>query len=724
MKKWISVILAVVISLSILPLSVLAGESGDYTYEVLSESEKTCVITKYDGQTRNLIIPSELDGYKVVELGAFAFQEANLLKTVVIPSSVSIIREGAFFGCVDLTSVAITNGVKTIEQKAFAECKQLSGISIPESVTFIGRGVLHDTKYMPVIDREGTEPPLPTTESPYDTSGWTDGAVYIGKHLIAVDLKKSGSFTIKDGTKTIAGEAFYWCDKITSVTIPNSVVTVGEYAFYNCDGLKSVTLPESVTTIARSAFDLCDNLQTINIPSKVKEIGAWAFTGCKSLKSVTIPSTVEKIGTGAYSACTSLTTVKVDNGVKEIGKAAFQGCTSLSSITIADSVTRIGQIAFGATKFYTTTTNWSNNALYIGNHLIGVKSSVSGEYTIKDGTRAVAEDAFFECSKITTINIPSSMTGIWEGAFRKCTSLQKFTVASGNNNFSAENGVLYNKNKTDLICCPVANSQTTVSASDSVKYVWDYAFYECANVKEVKMSGQVQTIGTYSFYNCDKLEKVKIPASVYYIGEWAFADCAKVKAIVAQGSYAEEYAKNNGVSYSYAGVSLEDKTNGVIVESDTQGVLPANATLVVSKSVSGTKTTYSINVKNGDAVVQPSGKVTVKIAVSQSSGTQGYKVYLGSQEITANYENGYLTFETSKLGDFVVSAETAQVLLGDANGDGKVSSIDARWVLQVASGSRIPTEEEKIRMDVNGSGTITAIDARWILQIVAGTRAI
>lgn len=719
MKKWVSIILAVVISLSILPLSVWAETNGDYTYEVLSESEKTCVITKYEGQTRSLIIPSELDGYKVVELGAFAFQEASLLKTVVIPSSVTIIREGAFFGCEDLTSVAITSGVKTIEQKAFAECNQLSGINIPESVTFIGRGVLHNTKYMPVIDREGTEPPLPKTESPYDTSGWSDGALYIGKHLIAVDLTKSGGFTIKDGTKTIAGEAFYWCDKITSVTIPDSVVTVGEYAFYNCDGLKSVTLPESVTTISRSAFDLCDNLQTVNIPSKVKEIGAWAFTGCKSLKSVTIPGTVEKIGTGAYSACTALTTVKVDNGVKEIGKAAFQGCTSLSSISIADSVTRIGQIAFGTTKYYNTSTNWSNNSLYIGNHLIGVKSTVSGEYTIKDGTKAIAEDAFFDCSKITAINMPSSVTGVWEGAFRKCTSLQKITVASGNNSFSAENGVLYNKNKTDLICCPVAISQATVTAPDSVKYVWDYAFYDCANVKEVKLSGQVQTIGTYAFYNCDKLEKVKIPASVYYIGDWAFSESEKVKAIVAQGSYAEEYAENNEVPYSYAGVSLEDKTNGVIVESDTQGVLPTNSVLVVSKTTADGKTTYSINVKNGDAVVQPTGKVTVKIAASQQC-----KVHMGSQEITTTYENGYLVFETNKLGDFVVSTETAQVLLGDANGDGKVSSIDARWVLQVAAGTRIPTEEESIRMDVNGSGTITAIDARWILQIVAGTRVL
>ncbi len=722
MKKWLSIILALVIALSVLPLSVMAGTSGDYTYEVLSEADKTCVITAYTGKTRNLTIPSSLDGYKVVELGALSFQEAKLLKTVIIPSTVTVIRESAFFGCLDLTTVAIPSSVKVIEQCAFAECTELSAINFPDSVTFIGRGVLHNTKYMPVIEFEREELILPRSESLYDTSGWTNGELYIGKHLIGVDLKKTGSFTVKDGTKTIAGEAFYWCDRITSVSIPNSVVTVGEYAFYQCSGLKNVTLPESVTTIARGAFDLCNNLQTINIPSGVKEISAWAFAGCKALKSVTIPGTVEKIGTGAYNSCTSLTTVKINSGVKEIGKAAFYGCTALSSITIADSVNKIGQIAFGTTKYYNTSANWSNNALYIGNHLIGVKGSVSGEYSIKAGTKAIAEDAFYECKSITGINFPSSVSGVWEGAFRKCSSLQKFTVASDNNNFSAENGVLYNKNKTELICCPIANSQTTVSAPSSVNSVWNYAFYECANVKEVKLSGNLQSIGTYAFYNCGKLEKVRIPASTNYIGEWAFVTPKKVKLVVAQGSYAEDYAKNNDLSYEYAGAYYEDKTFGIIVESNVQNVLPTDGVLVVSKKTVDNKTTYSINIKKDNAVVQPTGTVTVKIPMTQPSGLQEYKAFVGNQEIVATYENGYLIFETTKLGEFVVEVETKQGLLGDSNGDGKVSSIDARWVLQVAAGTRVATEEEKARMDANGSGTITAIDARWILQAVAGTR--
>lgn len=723
MKKLFSIILAAIITISVFPMSVLANTSGDYEYEVLSEADKTCVITAYTGKTRELTIPAYLDGYKVVELGRLSFLEAKLLKTVKIPATVRVIGESAFFNCVDLTTVSIPYGVEVIRQSAFEGCSNLGTINFPDSITFIGRRVLYDTLYMPEIVEEREELVPEETESPVDTTDWPQGALYIGKHLIAVDLKKSGSFTIASGTKTIAGEAFYWCSKITSVTIPDSVVTIGEYAFYNCDGLTRVTLPESVTTIARAAFDLCDKLQSINIPSGVKEIGDWAFTGCKALKSVTIPGTVEKIGTGAYCACTALTTVKVNSGVKEIGTAAFQGCTALSSITVADSVTKIGQIAFGATKYYKTSTNWKNNALYIGNHLIGVKGSVSGTYAVKDGTKAISQDAFYECTSVTDIEIPASVTGIMPGAFRKCSSLEKINVASGNNSFSSVDGVLYSKDKAELICCPVANTQSVVTVENNTKVISDYAFYECKNVKEVKLSKNLETIGEYAFYNCDSLKTVKCPASLAHIDEWAFVTAEKPTFMVVQGSYAEQYADENGFPYEYSGICLENSASGVTVETEAQGVLPATSELAVSKTVSEDETTYLINIVNNGEAVQPNGKVTVRISVSEIGSRDKYKVYHVAEgnrtELDAIYENGYLVFDTTVSGEFVVVLEKAKGILGDANGDGVVSSIDARRALQVAAEIREATPEEFERMDVNGDGAITSIDARKILQIAA-----
>ncbi len=731
MKKYLAIVLTVVLMLSALPMTAVANTSGNYTYEVISETEKTCVITKYTGNTRNLVIPSSLDGYKVTEIGEYAFydREESIgnkdLRSVEIPASVKKIGKYAFNLCSGLNTVVLSEGLEVIEEGAFFNCTYLATINLPDSITYIGRNILHDTKVMPLLDQyEREDPMLPATEPIFDMSNWTNGALYIGKHLMGVDLRKTGSFSVKEGTKTIAGEAFYWCDKLTSITIPNGVVSIGEYAFYNCDGIKTLYLPDSITVIGQSAFDLCDNLQTINIPSRVKEIADWTFTGCKALKSVTIPSTVKRIGTGAYCACTSLETVKINSGVEEIGKAAFQGCTSLANITIADSVKLIGQNAFGSTRYYNTSANWKNNTLNIGKHLINVRSSVSGAFSVPAGTKAISEDAFFESKNITEISIPSSVTGIYDGAFRNCTSLKNITVAGDNGSYSAQSGVLYNKDGSKLICCPVSNTASTMNIANNVETIADYAFYGSKNLVNVKLSNSVTEIGEYAFYDCNNLSTISIPANVKAIGDWAFAESEKLTVYVQADTFAEAYVKENEIKYDYMGITLKDDKNGVIVITESKDILPMNSQISVSVAKVEDGSKYSINAKSDGKVVSPNGSITVKIAVPSGMNASVCKVYLASGEeyayVNAVVEDGYLVFQTSKLGDFLVTEKALTAILGDVNGDGKVTAIDARWVLQIAAGVKTVSDEEMALADANGDGKVTAIDARKILQIAAG----
>lgn len=731
MKKYLAIVLAVVLILSAIPMTAMANTSGNYTYEVISETDKTCVITKYTGSTRNLVIPSSLDGYKVVEIGEYAFfdKEESIgnknLRSVEIPATVKKIGKFAFNACSGLNTVVLVDGIEIVEEGAFFNCTYLATINLPDSITYIGRNILHDTKIMPLLPQyEREDSMLPATEPIFDMSNWTNGALYIGKHLLGVDLTKAGSFSVKEGTKTIAGEAFYWCDKLTSITIPNGVVSIGEYAFYNCDGIKSLYLPDSITAIGQSAFDHCDKLQTINIPSKVKEIADWTFTGCKALKSVTIPATVKRIGTGAYCACTSLETVKISGGVEEIGKAAFQGCTALANITIADSVKLIGQNAFGSTRYYNTSTNWKNNTLYIGNHLINVRSSVSGAFSVPAGTKAISEDAFFECGKITEISIPSSVIGIYDGAFRKCTSLQNITVAGDNSSYSAKGGILYNKAGSRLICCPVSNTASTMNIASNVEKIGNYAFYGCKNLVNIKLSNNANEIGEYAFYDCNNLSTISVPASVKTIGDWAFAASEKLTVYVQADTFAESYVKENEVKYDYMGITLKDDRNGVIVITESKDILPMNSQLSVSVTKVEDGNNFSINVKDDGKAVSPNGSVTVKIAVPSGMDASACKVYFASGEeytyVNAVLEDGYLVFQTTKLGDFLVTEKALTAILGDVNGDGKVTAIDARWVLQIAAGVKTVTAEDKALADVNGDGKVTAIDARKILQIAAG----
>ena len=90
-----------------------------------------------------------------------------------------------------------------------------------------------------------------------------------------------------DGDVTMIGdEAFYNCDKLTSVTLPESVASIGKKAFYDCDGLTEFTIPDSVTTIGYGAFYGCDNLTSVTIGDSVTSIGGSAFEDCTSLTSV------------------------------------------------------------------------------------------------------------------------------------------------------------------------------------------------------------------------------------------------------------------------------------------------------------------------------------------------------------------------------------------------------------------------------------------------------
>lgn len=717
MKKCLSVVLALVLTLTIIPLSVSAGTSDGYEYEILSETDKTCVITGYSGNGRNLVIPATLDGYKVVKIGDYAFRDNLLLRTVEIPYGVETIGEYVFYGCTTLNTVTVSSSVKVIEQGAFFDCERLGTVTLPDTVEVLGRNVFYDTLFIEVDDEDKDDDKVIINRD-----NWTDGTLYIGKHLIAVSPEKTGSFTIKADTVTIGGDAFGECTKITSVSIPNTVRSIGEYAFYNCDGLTKVSVPESVKFIGRNAFGCCDNLKTVNIPSKVTEIADWAFSGCKALTSVTVPGTVERIGNGAYTACKNLSTVKISSGVKSVGKAAFYDCTALSSVTIADSVTEIGQIAFVHTNYYNTSSKWSNNALYIGNHLIGVRSGVSGAYTVKSGTKAIAEDAFYTCKSVTSISLPDSVTGISDGAFKCCTALKEISVSSGNGTYSAVGGVLYNKAKTNLICYPMAKTGSTFEVPKGVTEIAPYSFYTAKNLSSVTLSDGIKSIGTYAFYDNNGLTTVEVPVSVSQIGEWAFAGCEKLKLLIAANTVAEQYAQKENIPYEYITLMLHN--SGVYVIAEKSGILSAKSALDVTTAATDEGIVYSIALKEGNSTTQPKGYVTVKIPIPDDMDTDSCKLYRvvnnGYSYMDITKENGYLVFVTDNLGSFLVTKQIISGLAGDVNGDGKVSSLDARIVLQVAAEKRTATEEEKAAMDINGDKRITSLDARKILQISVG----
>ena len=585
----------------------------------------------------------------VTEIGYSVFEGCTNLKSITIPNGVTSIGDSAFEGCTSLKSITIPNGVTSIGDSAFEGCTSLTSITIPNSVTSIGSGAFIGCSSLTSI----TIPDSVTCIGDSAFNGCTsltsitipDSVTSIGESAFS-GCSSLASITIPDSVMSIGNDAFRECSSLTSITIPYSVTSIGDYAFlgcsrltaidvntdnkdytsvngvlfYNdktiicypagkkgnnykipdgvtsicryafsgCTSLTSITIPDSVTEIGGSAFENCSSLTSITIPDSATSIGIGAFVGCSSLTSIMIPDNVTYIGGAVFADCSSLTEIKVStqnakyvsvngvlynkdkttimcypagkkdknykilDGVTEICTSAFNGCSSLTSITIPDSVTEIGMSAFSGCSSLTS-------------------------ITIPDSVTRIDMSTFRGCSSFTSITIPDNVTYIDIWAFNGCTGLTAIDVKAGNNNYTSVNGVLFNKDKTELICYPAGKTDKSYNIPSCVTNVGGWAFDGCTSLTSITIPDSVTEIDWSAFEGCTSLTSIMIPDSVTEIGWSAFEGCTSLKSITIPSSvtsigknafgyyFDNEYKKiDNFKIYCYIGTAGEKyaKENG------------------------------------------------------------------------------------------------------------------------------------------------------------------
>lgn len=210
--------------------------------------------------------------------------------------------------------------------------------------------------------------------------------------------------------------------------------------------------------------------------------------------------------------CTSLTSITIPSTVTRIDANAFYGCKNLTSITISDSANGIHAQAFDNTGYYNNTANWSDNVLYIGNHVIQAKTSISYDCTIKSGTRAIAEKAFYNCSKMKNIILPDSITYMGTDAFYGCSGLDNLYISDvaawcninfvnkfSNPSYYAQNLLLNGSIVKELVI------------PDTVTSIKEYAFIQSSGLTSVVVPDSVTSIGRGAFRGCNKLESISLP---------------------------------------------------------------------------------------------------------------------------------------------------------------------------------------------------------------------
>ena len=353
-----------------LGMTAQAESYDDFTYE---DNENGITITGYTGDKTELVIPGEIDGKKVTDIGTEAFKKYSSLTSVIIPEGVTNIGIGAFWGCSGLTSVTIPESVTSIKGSAFWRCSGLTSITIPAGVTRIEEAAFGGCSGLTsiVVDKENKY---------YDSRNNCNAIIATESNTLVSGCNNT---TIPADVTSIGHSAFYDCSSLTSITIPKGVTSIGAGAFARCSGLTSITIPDSVTSIGGEAFWGCSGLTSITLPASVTSIAGDAFGGCSSLTSIkvdkenkyydnrnncnaiiatesntlvigckntTIPASVTRLGENAFADCSGLTSITIPQGVTSIGYYTFAGCSGLTSITIPQSVTSIGYYAFSGCR--------------------------------------------------------------------------------------------------------------------------------------------------------------------------------------------------------------------------------------------------------------------------------------------------------------------------------------------------------------------------------------
>ena len=401
--------------------------------------------------------------------------------SAVIISSVKTICCGAFKGkTITSLSYEAKENITSIESEAFSECSKLSMIELPPNIDIISNSLFYSCSSLKSIS-------IPCKVTKIDVCAFRN----------CINLSQ---VTFTSQVKTIGVEAFYSCSSLKDMHLPNSVTTIYSNAFSK-SGLETFYVPELLQTIKENAFS-SSSLKKIEFPShsEYHSITRLSFGECRQLESVAFPEYVYNIYENAFASCTNLVTVTIGKNITEIEENAFFNCTSLEKVIIGDNklLETISSFSFeGCTRLKEFDVDNGDNNFYFSTGIlfnkiqteiiIFLRASIERFITIPSnvkiirsyafancvsietvnfngqGIEKIAPCAFYCCKKLRSINFPSSLLSIGNGAFSGC-GIKMLNIGEALNITELPDSVFANNKRLTQVIFPATINKISSSA--------------------------------------------------------------------------------------------------------------------------------------------------------------------------------------------------------------------------------------------------------------------
>jgi len=497
----------------------------------------------------------------VKTIGREAFSYCSNISTLSLPANLETLGEGAFKNCYkSLTELTLPEKLTALADEAFASCTALVTVTLPSSLSSFS-----DTAFAGCTSLEKFE------ISSENLNFKTVNGVLFNKSesvlLMYPAKQKSDSYTVPSGVTSISGSAFNGVLELSSLTLPSSLEALSAKSFIGADSLASVTVyPQNENLISENGVVYNSDKSTLilypagktemlfEIPASVGKIESNAFNNCENLKKIYFHGDLPEFGSGAFNGAAS--------GIIFFYKNDKNGWSSSINVGgaeyTAESFNEVDYVIYSGS--FGEGFSWSLDA----DGVLTVKgsgempshnereapwyscSSLISSAVVEEGITSIGMYNFFSCT-MKSVSLPESLTHMATGAFSNCfdlesihipanvtemgyaifacPKLESITVAAGNTAFSSVDGVLYNKDKTELIRYPSGKKDTSVTLPETVRTITQLSFEYSKNLEALTLPAGLEMIEHSAFEDCSALKSLRFLGDAPSFGYDIFTRC-------------------------------------------------------------------------------------------------------------------------------------------------------------------------------------------------------